>query len=96
MIIEKKRMKLRTFNAKVKALLKNGEIKVLDNVFLILYADTESWYEPAPVEWGIGTNMWEIDDDIENVEIIDVEAEDEEIEEVLEIIDAEYEEVYEW
>lgn len=94
MIVERK--KLRTFNAKIKALLKNGEIKVLDDVFLVLWADTHSWYEPSPIEWGHDVPMWEIDDDIENVEIIDVEAEDEEIEEVLEIIDAEYEEVYEW
>ena len=81
-----------TRNAKVQAKLKNGKIEVV-NADMEATVLLEKWYEPSPYTGGIGHTEYGFTVDVEDLDFIES---DYDIQEVVKIIDADWEILDEW
>lgn len=81
-------------DAKVQAKLKNGKIDVI-KADLEATVQVEKWYEPSPYECGVGHTEYGFTVEVEDLDQEYTES-DYDIQEVVKIIDADWEILDEW
>lgn len=83
-------------DAKVKAITKTGDIVTANDVFFEANSIIERWWENSPVGDGFGWYEYGFAVEVEDIDQDTIESQAYGLQEIIEIIDADYEILDEW